>query len=112
MKTRKLGNSGLEIAPLVFGGNVLGWTVDEPTSFQLLDALVAGGLNFIDTADVYSKWKPGNQGGESETIIGNWIKQSGKRDKVVIATKVGMEMGPGLKGLSRSYILEPRWKIR
>ena len=106
MKKRMLGKSGLEVAPLAFGGNVFGWTVDQPTSFKLLDNFVAAGFNLIDTADVYSKWVPGNQGGESETIIGNWIKSSGDREKVVIATKVGMEMGPGKKGLSRSYILK------
>jgi len=105
MKKRKLGNSGLEVAPLAFGGNVFGWTVDERTSFQLLDAFVASDFDLIDTADIYSTWVPGNQGGESETIIGKWLKRSGDRDKVVIATKVGMEMGPGKKGLSRSYIL-------
>ncbi len=105
MKKRKLGNSGLEVAPLAFGGNVFGWTVDEPTSFQLLDAFVSSGFNLIDTADIYSTWVPGNQGGESESIIGKWLKRSGNRDKVVIATKVGMEMGPGMKGLSKSYIL-------
>lgn len=105
MKKRKLGNSGLEVAPLAFGGNVFGWTVDEPTSFQLLDAFVSAGFNLIDTADVYSRWVPGNQGGESETIIGKWLKRSGNRDKVLIATKVGIEMGPGMKGLSKPYIL-------
>jgi aryl-alcohol dehydrogenase-like predicted oxidoreductase len=105
MKKRKLGKSGLEVAPLAFGGNVFGWTVDEPTAFQLLDAFVSDGFNLIDTADIYSYWVPGNQGGESETIIGNWLKRSGNRDKVVIATKVGMEMGPGMKGLSKPYIL-------
>src|SRR6476620_696581 len=103
-KIRKLGNSGLEVAPLAFGGNVFGWTADEPTSFQLLDAFVASGCNFIDTADVYSKWAPGNQGGESESILGRWLKKSGKRHQVVIATKVGMEMGPDKKGLSKAYI--------
>ena len=76
---RKLGNSGLEIAPIVLGGNVFGWTADEATSFQLLDAFVAAGFNAVDTADVYSKWVPGNRGGESETIIGKWLKRSGKR---------------------------------
>ena len=106
MNKRKLGNSGLEISPLVFGGNVFGWTVDEPTSFTLLDAFVAAGFNAVDTADVYSKWAPGHTGGESETIIGNWIKRSGNREKVIIATKVGMEMGPGKKGLSKSYIFQ------
>ncbi len=105
MNLRKLGNSGLEVSSLAFGGNVFGWTVDEPASFRLLDAFVATGCNFIDTADVYSKWVPGNKGGESETILGNWLKRSGKRRQVVIATKVGMEMGPAQKGLSRSYIL-------
>lgn len=104
MKKRKLGNSGLEVAPLAFGGNVFGWTVDEPTAFKLLDAFVSDGFNLIDTADIYSRWVPGNQGGESETIIGNWLKHSGNREKVVIATKVGMEMGPGMKGLSKTYI--------
>ncbi len=105
MKLRKLGNSGLEVSPLVFGGNVFGWTVDEPTSFRLLDAFVGAGCNFIDTADVYSKWAPGNKGGESETILGNWFKRSGKRKQVVLATKVGMEMSPTQKGLSKAYIL-------
>ena len=105
MNRRKLGSSGLEISPLVFGGNVFGWTADEPSSFKLLDAFVAAGFNAIDTADVYSKWAPGHLGGESETILGKWLKRSGNRDKVIIATKVGLEMGPGKKGLSRSYIL-------
>ena len=102
---RQLGNSGLEVSPLAFGGNVFGWTVDESTSFKLLDAFVAAGFNFIDTADVYSKWAPGNKGGESETILGNWLKSRGNRQKVIIATKVGMEMGRGQKGLSKAYIL-------
>jgi len=105
MTLRKLGNSGLKISPLSLGTNVFSWTVDEPTAFKLLDAAVANGLNFVDTADMYSRWAPGNQGGESETIIGNWLKRSGKRKSVVVATKVGMEMGPGKKGLSRAYIL-------
>jgi aryl-alcohol dehydrogenase-like predicted oxidoreductase len=104
LKKRKLGNSALEVAPLAFGGNVFGWTADESTSFRLLDAFVAAGYNFIDTADVYSKWAPGNQGGESESILGRWLKKSGKRHQVVIATKVGMEMGPDRKGLSPAYI--------
>jgi aryl-alcohol dehydrogenase-like predicted oxidoreductase len=102
---RRLGNSSLEIAPLVFGGNVFGWTADESTSFKLLDAFVASGLNMIDTADVYSKWVPGHLGGESETIIGNWLAKRGGRDKVLIATKLGMEMAPGEQGLSKAYIL-------
>jgi len=105
MEKRKVGNSGLEISPLVFGGNVFGWTVDEATSFKLLDAFVAAGFNAIDTADMYSKWVPGHTGGESETIIGNWLKRRGKRDKVIIATKLGLEMGPDKKGLSKAYIL-------
>lgn len=106
MEKRKLGNSGLEVAPLAFGGNVFGWTVDEPTSFRLLDAFVGAGLDLIDTADVYSRWSPGNAGGESETIIGNWLKRDGgRRERVVIATKVGMEMDEGKQGLSKSYIL-------
>lgn len=104
MTTRKLGNSGLEIPALVFGGNVFGWTADESTSFRLLDALLDAGLNCIDTADVYSRWVPGNQGGESEALIGKWLKRSGKRDRVLIATKVGMEMGPDAKGLAPAYI--------
>jgi aryl-alcohol dehydrogenase-like predicted oxidoreductase len=104
MKRRRLGNSELEIATLAFGGNVFGWTVDERTSFELLDAFVAAGFNLIDTADVYSAWVPGNKGGESETVIGKWLNRSGKREEVIIATKVGMEMR-GEKGLSKSYIL-------
>lgn len=102
---RKLGNTGLETGPLALGGNVFGWTADEPTSFKLLDAFVASGLNLIDTADVYSKWIPGHKGGESETIIGNWLEKRGGRDKVLIATKLGVEMGPGESGLSKAYIL-------
>ena len=104
MTKRKLGKSDLEIAPLMFGGNVFGWTADEATSFRLLDEFVDAGFNFIDTADVYSKWVPGHSGGESESIIGRWLKQGGRRDKVLIATKVGMELGPGMKGLARDYI--------
>lgn len=101
---RELGRSGIRVPPLCVGGNVFGWTVDEATSFTLLDRCIAGGLTFIDTADVYSTWAPGNQGGESETIIGRWLKARGHRDRVVIATKVGMDMGGGRKGLSRNYI--------
>jgi aryl-alcohol dehydrogenase-like predicted oxidoreductase len=105
MDKRKLGNSGIEIAPLIFGGNVLGWTADAATSFKLLDGFLAAGFDCIDTADVYSKWVPGHRGGESETIIGDWLKTRGNRGKVVIATKVGMEM-PGIgQGLRRSYIM-------
>lgn len=101
---RELGNSGIKTGVLAFGGNVFGWTADEPTSFQLLDAFVDSGFNLVDTADVYSTWVPGHSGGESETIIGKWLKNSGKRDKVVIATKVGKPMGPDRKGLSAIYI--------
>ncbi len=106
MMKRKLGKSGLDVAPLAFGGNVFGWTADEGTSFKLLDAFVAAGFNLVDTANSYSHWVPGNKGGESETIIGNWLRQRpGARAKVLIATKVGSEMGPGESGLSKSYIL-------
>jgi aryl-alcohol dehydrogenase-like predicted oxidoreductase len=105
MNRRKLGKSGIEVAPLALGGNVFGWTVDEPMGFRILDAFVAAGFNLIDTADIYSKWIPGHKGGESETMIGNWLKLSGKRKKIVLATKVGMEMGPKKKGLSKAYIL-------
>jgi aryl-alcohol dehydrogenase-like predicted oxidoreductase len=104
MEQRQLGKSQLKVAPLAFGGNVFGWTADEAASFKLLDAFVAAGLNLVDTADVYSKWVPGNKGGESESIIGKWLKQGGQRDKVVIATKVGAEIAPDKKGLSPQYI--------
>jgi aryl-alcohol dehydrogenase-like predicted oxidoreductase len=105
MKKRKLGKTGLEISPLVFGGNIFDWTVDRATSFKLLDAFVAAGFNSVDTADVYSKWVPGHTGGESETILGEWMKRSGNRNKVIVATKVGMDMGDGKKGLSKSHIV-------
>lgn len=105
MEKRRLGNSELEIAPFTLGGNVFGWTIDERTSFEVLDAFVDGGFNFIDTADSYSRWKPGNKGGESETIIGNWIRSRNNRHKVLIATKVGSDMGEG-KNLRKKYILE------
>ena len=104
MKLRKLGRSGIEVSPLAFGGNVFGWTADEATSMDILDRFVGEGFNFIDTADMYSRWAPGNEGGESERVIGNWLKRSGKREQVVIATKVGMDMGDGKKGLAPSYI--------
>jgi aryl-alcohol dehydrogenase-like predicted oxidoreductase len=104
MQQRQLGRSGLSVAPLAFGGNVFGWTVGETDAYSLLDAMVDAGLNFIDTADVYSRWAPGNRGGESEVIIGRWLARSGKRDKVILATKVGMEMGPGARGLAPAYI--------
>src|SRR5215216_5194042 len=105
MEKRQLGNSGLEVAPLAFGSNVFGWTVDETHAFPLLDAFVANGFNLIDTADIYPRWVPGNKGGESETIIGNWLKRNGRRHEVVVATKVGLEMGADKKGLSKDYIL-------
>lgn len=109
MTRRKLGNSGLETGPLVFGGNVFGWTADEVTSFKLLDAFVDAGMNMIDTADSYSMWVPGNQGGESETVIGKWLRKSGRRKQVLIATKVGMDMEhremPPRINLTRDYII-------
>lgn len=105
MQKRQIGRSELYVAPLCLGGNVFGWTIDETTSFQILDAFVDAGLDFVDTADVYSRWAPGNRGGESETIIGKWFKSSGKRDRVIVATKVGMDMGDGKVGLSKPYIL-------
>jgi aryl-alcohol dehydrogenase-like predicted oxidoreductase len=107
METRTLGSTNLQVAPLMLGGNVFGWTIDPETSFRILDAFVDAGFNFIDTADVYSAWKPGNAGGgQSETILGQWFARSGKRDKVVLATKVGMDLGDGKKGLSRDYIIQ------
>jgi len=105
MEKRKLGNSGIEVAPLALGGNVFGWTVDEATGFKLLDAFVDAGFNLIDTADVYPKWAPGRQGGESEELIGKWLERRGRRNDVVIATKVGWEFSPDRKGLSKEYIL-------
>ena len=100
---RRLGISNIQIAPLALGGNVFGWTADKKTSFEILDAFVDLGFKLIDTANIYSNWAPGNKGGESESIIGEWIKKSGKRDKVCIATKVGMQM-IGFKGLARNQI--------
>jgi len=104
MEKRQLGNSDLQISPIAFGGNVFGWTIDEKTAFSLLDKFVAAGFNLIDTADVYSSWVPGNKGGESETIIGNWVRARNNRDKVIIATKVGGDMGQGKKDTSKKYI--------
>lgn len=106
MHKRPLGKTGIDIVPLVFGGNVFGWTIDEKTSFAVLDAFVDHGFNAIDTADVYSAWADGNKGGESETIIGRWLKaRPGAREKVAIFTKVGADMGgEGNKGLSGAYI--------
>lgn len=104
LQKRVLGRSGLEVSPLALGGNVFGWTIDEAASFAILDGFAAAGGNFIDTADMYSRWVPGHAGGESENIIGRWMKSRGNRDRMVIATKVGMEMGPDAKGLAPDYI--------
>lgn len=106
MQKRKLGTTGFHVAPLALGGNVFGWTADEATSFTLLDAFVAGGGNLIDTADSYSRWVPGHEGGESETVIGRWIARRGRHDDVVIATKVGSDMGQGDRCLRRDYIVQ------
>ncbi|MCS3446750.1 MULTISPECIES: aldo/keto reductase [Bradyrhizobium] len=104
MKHRALGRSGLTVPPLCFGCNVFGWTVDETSSFRLLDTVLDQGLTFLDTADVYSRWVPGHSGGESETIIGKWMKARGNRNRVILATKVGMDMGDGNVGLKPDYI--------
>lgn len=105
MQRTPFGRTSLSVSNICFGGNVFGWTADEATSFKLLDAFVAAGGNFIDTADVYSRWVPGHQGGESETVIGNWLAaRPGMRSKVIIATKVGMELAPDRKGLSAAWI--------
>ncbi len=104
MKRRKLGNTGFEILPLALGGNVFRWTIADVTSFKILDAFIAAGFNFVDTADIYAKWVPGNKGGESETITGNWLKKRRKRSEVIVATKDGMEVAPDKKGLSAAYI--------
>ena len=106
MQKRQLGQSSLHVYPITFGGNVFGWTADEAMSFKLLDAFLGAGFNFVDTADVYSRWHPGNAGGESEVIIGNWLKARGGRDKVILATKLGIEMAPGKKGLSKKYMVQ------
>ena len=106
MENRQLGSSSLMVSPISFGGNIFGWTADEATSFRILDGFVDAGFNFIDTADVYSRWHDGNEGGESEVVIGNWLARRGKRDDLVIATKFGMEMGPGMVGLSPKYMVE------
>ena len=104
MEMRALGRSGLQVTPLMLGGNVFGWTADEQTSFRILDRFVEAGGNFIDTADMYSRWIPGHVGGESETILGRWFEQSGKRDQVMLATKLGNDMGDGKKGLRPEYV--------
>src|SRR5437660_7768659 len=103
---RKLGNSGIHVHPLCLGGNVFGWTADEPTSFKILDGFLDAEFEFIDTADMYSTWVPGHKGGESETILGKWMRQRGNRKKVVLATKCGLPMGPDKQGLSKKYILQ------
>lgn len=106
MQKRNLGKTNLQIAPLVFGGNVFGWTIEQKKSFSVLDAFTDHGFNFIDTADVYSAWVPGNKGGESEIIIGNWMQERKNRDKVLVATKVGMQLAPDKKGLKKDYIIK------
>src|SRR5689334_19754295 len=102
MQFRTLGSSGLKVSPLCFGGNVFGWTANESTSHKLLDAMLASGVNFIDTADSYSTWVAGHKGGESETVIGNWFLQRGNRNRVILATKVGSDLGGGKKGLAKT----------
>jgi aryl-alcohol dehydrogenase-like predicted oxidoreductase len=104
MEMRKLGSLDVTVAPIMLGGNVFGWTIDEKQSFAVLDRFADRGFNFIDTADMYSTWVPGNKGGESETILGNWFKKTGKRDSIVLATKLGNPMGEGKKGLSAAYM--------
>ena len=107
MEMRDLGRSGLKTAPLVLGGNVFGWTADQPTSFAILDAFTDAGFNAVDTANVYSRWIPGHKGGESETVIGEWLAQGGgRREKTLLITKVGMDMGEGGKGLKADYIVQ------
>ncbi|MEZ4992967.1 MAG: aldo/keto reductase [Saprospiraceae bacterium] len=106
MKKRLLGRTDLTIVPIVFGGNVFGWTLDEKQSFEMLDRFTDLGFNAIDTANIYSRWAPGNEGGESETIIGKWMKSRGKRQDIKLITKVGGDMGEGKKGLGRKHILE------
>lgn len=106
MKNRTIGNSTLSVAPIAFGANVFGWTLNEKESFKILDEFVDNGFSLIDTADTYSRWVPGNEGGESETIIGNWLKQGSKRDCIVLATKFGGDVGQGKKDLSAKYMKE------
>ncbi|MFZ1082140.1 MAG: aldo/keto reductase [Candidatus Kryptoniota bacterium] len=106
MEQKQLGKSSIHVAPLAFGGNVFGWTVDEKMAFQLLDTFVTAGFSLIDTADSYSRWAPGNKGGESETIIGKWMKQRRNRGKVIVATKVGSDMGQGKRNISMKYLLQ------
>src|SRR5271163_4400895 len=104
MRLRLLGQTGISVPPVMLGGNVFGWTLDETSSFRVLDSAFEAGLTFIDTADIYSVWVPGHTGGESETIIGKWLARTGKRNRVTIATKVGHDMGDGKKGLAPHYM--------
>lgn len=106
MEKRQLGNTDLQVYPIAFGGNVFGWTIDERKSFELLNGFTNAGFNFIDTADVYSRWVPGNEGGESESIIGRWMKEKKNRQDIILTTKVGSDMGNGKKGLKKDYILK------
>lgn len=106
MKKRQIGKSDLTVVPLCLGGNVFGWTIDEARSFEVLDAFMDLGGDFIDTADVYATWGAGNKGGESETILGNWMKARGNRDRVILATKLGSKMGEGQEGLSAAYMVQ------
>jgi aryl-alcohol dehydrogenase-like predicted oxidoreductase len=106
MPMRELGQSGIRVSNLCLGGNVFGWTADEATSFRILDAYLDAGFNFIDTADIYASWKPGSTGGDSETVLGKWFQQRKNRGRVILATKVGLEMGPGKVGLSAKYIAQ------
>ena len=105
MDVKNLGNTDLQTPPIIFGGNVFGWTLDEKESFKILDELLEKGYTCIDTADVYSRWADGNEGGESEKIIGKWMKERQVRDKITLATKVGSDMGQGQKNISKNYIL-------
>jgi len=106
MEKRQLGNTDLHVYPIAFGGNVFGWTIDQKQSFELLNGFTHAGFNFIDTADVYSRWVPGNEGGESEKIIGKWMKERKNRQEIILTTKVGSDMGNGRKGLKKEYILK------
>lgn len=106
MKSLQLGTSHLKASPIIFGGNVFGWTLNEKKSFQILDEMLDRGITMIDTADVYSRWVDGNEGGESERIIGKWLKERKTRDKVTLATKVGADMGKGSRNISKAYILD------
>lgn len=106
MKKRQIGNTDLQVYPIAFGGNVFGWTINEVKSFEILNGFTEAGFNFIDTADVYSRWGSGNKGGESETVIGNWMRQKKNRKDIVLSTKVGSDMGEGKKGLTKKYILQ------